>query len=65
MSSMVTSDRLAPEHRPATQQPVKLSDWLEPDAVPQNTNVADALWNLRDHLLKDSFKLDEHTHHFT
>lgn len=51
---------------PASLQPAK---WISPKAVPNNKNITDALYQLRDHLLQDSAKLSKylsshwHVHH--
>ena len=60
-SSLQTSDQLPPEHRATLpQQQIQISDWLSPDAIPQDMTVSEALLTLRDHLLQDSLKLGQH-----
>lgn len=40
--------------------PIKAHHWLSPDVIEQNSgNLANVLWTLRDHMLRDSLKLAE------
>ena len=38
--------------------PIKAHQWLSPEVIQQNSgNLANALWTLRDHMMRDSLKL--------
>jgi hypothetical protein len=54
---------MKPEHRPSLTQ-IQASDWLSPSAIPQSMSTTEALLTLRDHLLRDSFKLGQHAEQF-
>ena len=59
-------------------QPVQAEDWFGPEAIkslggggvaggggkPTDAAVIDALWSLRDHMMKESSKLDNFLGHF-
>lgn len=40
--------------------PIKAHHWFSPEVIQQNSgNLANALWTLRDHMMRDSLKLSQ------
>ena len=60
MSNCESSERIRATQQPRPPRPDQVSDWLAPGAVQPSASVEDALWVLRDHLLRDSMKLTEY-----
>lgn len=65
-ATLRSSETLAPPG------PVRLEDWYSPEVIkslggganPSSTVAADAVWALRDHMIKDSLKLDNYLGRF-
>ena len=64
MSNCESSEKIRATQQSHPPRTVQASDWVAPDVLQQGGSMKDvledALWALRDHLLKESMKLAEH-----